>query len=156
MLMVSRRFPYGIAVAPRGAVPTAPSRARLPQKSKPDRPMDSFRVGQCHVSPSLNRIVRRGTTVHVEPRVMHLLCRLAESEGEVLSRAALLAAVWPGRVVEDETLSSAVAKLRRALGDRARGPSYVETVPKRTFGPPPSREEFEAKGRVMWEVTNNS
>jgi hypothetical protein len=45
----------------------------------------------------------------------------------------LLSAVWPGVVVGDEALSQAVTKLRKALGDDVRAPTYIETISKRGY-----------------------
>ena len=42
-------------------------------------------------------------------------------------------AVWPGVIVGDEVLTQSVIKLRRALGDDPRSPSYIETIPKRGY-----------------------
>ena len=44
---------------------------------------------------------------------------------EMISRAALLDAVWAGRVVEDDVLSSAIIKLCKALGDGANNLKFV-------------------------------
>jgi DNA-binding winged helix-turn-helix (wHTH) protein/Tol biopolymer transport system component len=61
---------------------------------------------------------------------MQVLVCLAQRPGEVVRREALLAQAWPRRMVNDEVLSRAIAELRTALGDDARGARYIETVPK--------------------------
>ena len=61
---------------------------------------------------------------------MALLCYLADRPGQVVSREALLSAVWPGVVVGDDSLTQAVIKLRKALGDTAESPAYIQTIPK--------------------------
>jgi len=58
---------------------------------------------------------------------------LASRPGEVVSREELLSALWPGVVVGDEALSQAATKLRRALGDDVRAPTYIETISKRGY-----------------------
>ena len=95
--------------------------------------MQNFVVGNCRVDILGNRVERDGDGVHLEPKVMKLLCFLVEHPGEVVTRETLLDHVWAGQVVEDDALSAAVIKLRKALGDRARHPSYIETVPKRGY-----------------------
>jgi len=79
----------------------------------------------------------RGLTVskdedirHLEPKVMALLVRLASSDGEVITRDELMEALWGNVVVGDESLTTAVIKLRKALDDDSRNPAIIETVPK--------------------------
>lgn len=64
---------------------------------------------------------------------MGLLVHLADHAGHTVSREALFRALWPGVVVSDDTLTQVVIKLRKALGDNARSPSYIQTVPKRGY-----------------------
>jgi len=64
---------------------------------------------------------------------MALLCHLAENAGDTLSREQLFEALWPGVIVSDDTLTQAIIKLRKALGDSARNPRYIQTVPKRGY-----------------------
>ncbi len=61
---------------------------------------------------------------------MGLLVHLADHAGRTVSREALFRALWPGLIVSDDTLTQVVIKLRKALGDNARSPSYIQTVPK--------------------------
>lgn len=64
---------------------------------------------------------------------MALLVHLADHAGHTVSREALFRALWPGVIVGDDTLTQVVIKLRKALGDSARNPSYIQTVPKRGY-----------------------
>lgn len=57
---------------------------------------------------------------------MRVLAVLAETPGEVVSRADLFEAVWADTVVNDEALTRAVSELRKALGDDA--PGAIETI----------------------------
>lgn len=66
----------------------------------------------------------------LEPRVFDLLLTLVERPGLTASRDHLIETVWGEVEGSDEALSQAVAKLRRALGDDARAPRFIETVPK--------------------------
>ena len=87
-----------------------------------------FRLGDWHVLPSLNRITSGPTVVSVEPRVMDVLVRLAETPGEVVRREQLQEDVWSGTVVNEEALTRAISELRKALGDDPKQPAYVETI----------------------------
>jgi TolB-like protein len=73
-----------------------------------------------------------GTPVTLGRRAIKLLAELVEHPGEVLSRDALLEAVWPGRVVEEANLNVQVAKLRRVL-DRDRHDSCIRTLSGRGY-----------------------
>lgn len=64
---------------------------------------------------------------------MDLLCVLAAHRGQVVSREALMQALWPDVVVGDDSLARTVSKLRQALGDDARSPTYLETIAKRGY-----------------------
>src|SRR5262245_52931090 len=91
------------------------------------------RIGEWSVEPALDALRRGGETVRLEPKAMELLVALASRPGQVVSREELLTGVWPGVVVGDEALSQAVTKLRKALGDDARAPTYIETISKRGY-----------------------
>src|ERR1044071_2401080 len=90
-------------------------------------------IGDWSVEPALDVLRRGAATVRLEPKTMELLVALASRPGEVVSREELLSAVWPGVVVGDEALSQAVTKLRKALGDDVRAPTYIETISKRGY-----------------------
>jgi len=90
-------------------------------------------IGDWSVEPTFGALQRGGETVRLEPKTMELLVALASRPGEVVSREELLSTVWPGVVVGDEALSQAVTKLRKALGDDVRAPTYIETISKRGY-----------------------
>ena len=75
--------------------------------------------------------LRRGQqTVLLQDQPFRILRRLIEAGGAVVRRDDLCAAVWDGRTFVDyeHGLNAAVRRLRRALGDDAAAPRYVETV----------------------------
>lgn len=96
-----------------------------------DLDRSAFRLGPHLVTPSRNRIGCGKSAVTIAPKVMHLLCTLAVSAGETLPRQELCRRVWGCEVVSDAAIDRAVCNLRKALGDDARHPIYVETVRKR-------------------------
>jgi DNA-binding winged helix-turn-helix (wHTH) protein len=89
------------------------------------------------VEPSLNRLTRRSTrggeAVRLEPKMMDVLVLLARDSGQVVTKAELEAAVWPGVFISDSVLTRAVAGLRRAFGDDAQAPRVIETIAKRGY-----------------------
>ncbi len=92
-----------------------------------------FQVADWEVDPASGRIRRGGITHKLEPRVMTLLVVLAQQPGVVLSREELEAQVWSGMVVGYDALSSAMIKLRKALGDDPHHPQFIETISKKGY-----------------------
>jgi len=91
---------------------------------------DGFRVGEFEVYPKRLALVRDGNAIRLEPKVMAVLVHLAERAGDVVTRNEFADEVWRGRIVSDEVLSRDISILRSQLGDSAREPSYVLTIPR--------------------------
>lgn len=89
-----------------------------------------FTLGPWTVLPNQNRIENEPDALHLEPKVMEVLCALARKQGEVVSRNELIDEIWAGTYVTDEVLSRAISVLRSQLGDDRKNPQYVVTVPK--------------------------
>ena len=79
------------------------------------------------------RLWRGDRVVPLRPKAWALLLHLAERPGTLVPKEELHAAIWADAVVSDDTLSSTVAELRRALRDSARTPRVIETVHRRGF-----------------------
>ena len=96
-----------------------------------------FCLREWTVCPSLNRLVllsdENPAQIHVEPKHMDVLVHLAANAGEVVSKEKLLAGSWQQQYVADAVLTRAVAELRRALGDDAHDPRFIETIPRRGY-----------------------
>ena len=99
------------------------------------KPQDApFELGEWLVQPQLNRLSRSGgADVQLEPKMMDVLVCLARNSGDVVSREALIDAVWPEVFISESVLTRAIAGLRRALGDDARRPRFIETISKRGY-----------------------
>ena len=91
---------------------------------------ERLQVGNWTVEPALNQLSGAGKTVKLEPKAMAVLVYLADRPGQVVSREALLSAVWSGVVVGDDSLTQVVIKLRKALGDVPETPVYIQTISK--------------------------
>ena len=76
-----------------------------------------FHVAGWLVERNLDRLSRDGKTVQIEPKAMEVLAYLAAHPGEVLSRDAILRAVWADTHVCHEVLTYCVHELRKALED---------------------------------------
>lgn len=74
-----------------------------------------------------------GKPLPLTGRAFDTLCHLIQHRDRIVPKDELLAAVWPGRVVEENNLAQAVAALRRALGIRAGERRAVVTIPGRGY-----------------------
>jgi TolB-like protein/DNA-binding winged helix-turn-helix (wHTH) protein len=92
-----------------------------------------LRIGDWRVDPGVDEITRDGAVVKLEPRAMRLLLCLAERAGQVVSVEELLDEVWADVVVTSDSVYQAVAALRRILGDHAKEPAYIATLPRRGY-----------------------
>jgi DNA-binding winged helix-turn-helix (wHTH) protein len=71
--------------------------------------------------------------VRLGGRAFDILAALVERAGEVVTKEALIARVWPQTFVEEANLKIQVSALRRALGDGQGGHHYIVTVPGRGY-----------------------
>jgi DNA-binding winged helix-turn-helix (wHTH) protein/TolB-like protein len=92
-----------------------------------------FELGPWTVVPERGLLRQGDVKEHLEPMVMDVLMVLASQQGHVVTRDQLVDAVWDGRFVADEAIVAKIAALRHKLGDDARQPSYVETIPRRGY-----------------------
>jgi TolB-like protein/cytochrome c-type biogenesis protein CcmH/NrfG len=74
-----------------------------------------------------------GRNVRLTPKALALLCYMAGRPGEVIPKEELFAAVWPEVTVGDAALVTCIQELRKALGDDARRPRYIETLHRRGY-----------------------
>ena len=85
-----------------------------------------WRFGDCEFDELRYELRRAGKVVELERKPLDLLVYLLEHAGEAVRKEELLEAVWPGVLVVDSSLATAVSKLRKALGEQ----EIVQTVPK--------------------------
>jgi DNA-binding winged helix-turn-helix (wHTH) protein len=71
--------------------------------------------------------------VHLPRKEWEVLRYLAENPDKLISKQELLQQVWEDTNVSDASLDQAVSKVRRALGDRADDPLFIETVKGRGY-----------------------
>jgi len=87
-------------------------------------------LGEWLVDPPTRRVSHGSELARLSPKAMGVLTVLHDAGGTVVSRDALLDAVWPDVTVGEEVLTHAIAELRKALGDDPRQPRYIGTVHK--------------------------
>ena len=92
-----------------------------------------FRLGDWLVEPELNRVSRGGSSYQLALKVMDVLVFLAEHAGTTVPKHRIIDAVWRTEFITENTLTQAIADLRRVLGDNARDPQFIETITKRGY-----------------------
>jgi DNA-binding winged helix-turn-helix (wHTH) protein/tetratricopeptide (TPR) repeat protein len=74
------------------------------------------------------RLQRGAEPARVAPKAFDVLVELLRHPGRLVSKAELLARVWPDSFVEEGILTVHMSALRRTLGDETRPSTYIETV----------------------------
>lgn len=95
----------------------------------------SLRLHDVDFNPVTGELSRAGTTVRLEPQPAALLAHLAARRGELVTRHELARLLWKSdtHVNFDDGVNYAIRHIRVALGDHARAPRFIETVPKRGY-----------------------
>jgi DNA-binding winged helix-turn-helix (wHTH) protein/Tfp pilus assembly protein PilF len=82
--------------------------------------------------PSDLRLVYQTRVIPLTARAADTLLVLVQHPDSVVTKEALMAAVWPGIVVEENNLNQQISTLRKALCQNG-GPELIETVPRRGY-----------------------
>ena len=90
----------------------------------------AYRFGPFHLDVRERRLSRGCDVIPLHLKVFDTLRMLVENAGRLVTKQELLDTVWPETTVEENNLSHNVSLLRKALGDRATGQQYIETVPR--------------------------
>lgn len=78
-------------------------------------------------------LLRNGKAVALPPKPFDVLCALARTPGNLVTKNALLDHVWGHRFVTDSVLKTAISEVRAALDDDPKQPRYIETVSRRGY-----------------------
>jgi serine/threonine-protein kinase len=93
-----------------------------------------YAFGDFRIDAVARRLSRRdGTPVMLTARVFDTLLHLVRHAGTSLGKDELLAAIWPGRVVEENNLTQSISTLRKVLGAETDGQRYIVTEPGRGY-----------------------
>jgi TolB-like protein/DNA-binding winged helix-turn-helix (wHTH) protein len=94
-----------------------------------------IRFGLFEVDLRSGELRRKGFRVKLQEQPIQILLAILERPGEVVTRDALRAKLWPADTFVDfeHGLNAAVKRLRDALGDTAENPRYIETLPRRGY-----------------------
>lgn len=87
-----------------------------------------FRIDQANAT-----LTHDGDVISLTPKAFALLSYLADAAGQLATKHRIFAQVWRNTVVTDAALTVCIREIRVALGDDAKNPRYIETVPKRGY-----------------------
>lgn len=96
----------------------------------PRMPGDPISFGPFLLSPDNGTLIRDRELLAVGLRGARLLGALLRNPGQVVTKAELMDAAWPGMVVEESNLSVQIASLRKTLGPSPGGGAWIATVPR--------------------------
>lgn len=92
-----------------------------------------YEFGRFRLDVADQRVTRDGVPVSLPPKEFETLRCLVEADGRLVTKAELLARVWPGVNVDEGTIAHRICALRKVLGLDARGRQYIQTVPRRGY-----------------------
>lgn len=92
-----------------------------------------YSFGQFAIDVDQKVLLQNGVPLAVTPKVFETMLVLVENAGRVVDKETLMVRVWPGTFVEEANLTFNITQLRKALGDSARKPEFVETVSRRGY-----------------------
>jgi DNA-binding winged helix-turn-helix (wHTH) protein len=94
-----------------------------------------LRFGVFEVDVRAGELRKQGMRIKLQEQPFHVLTILLQQPGEVVTREELRSENWPADtfVDFDNSLNTAINKLREALGDSADSPRFIETLPRRGY-----------------------
>jgi predicted ATPase/DNA-binding winged helix-turn-helix (wHTH) protein len=107
----------------------------------------SLRFGPFRLHPTQRLLEKSAAPQRIGSRALDILIALVERAGMVVSKAELIARVWPRVTVDESALRAHIKGLRRVLGDGQDGARYVTNVAGRgyCFVAPVAREDIEQR-----------
>jgi len=116
-----------------------------------------YEFGRFRLKSDERVLLREEELVPLTPKAFDILLALLENDGRIVRKDDLMKKVWPNTFVEEGNLTQNVSLLRKALGESANGPQFIETVPRRgyRFVAPVSRIDG-TNGDYSSEFTNEN
>src|SRR5262245_29842506 len=99
------------------------------------RPPVNLRFGVFEVDLRARELRKQGKRIKLQEQPLQVLAVWLQRPGEVVTREELRNENWsPDTFVDfDNSLNTAINKLREALGDSADNPRFIETLPRRGY-----------------------
>jgi TolB-like protein/Flp pilus assembly protein TadD len=96
---------------------------------------EKIQFGQFVLDTARYELTRGGKTLRLERIPMDLLTLLARENGRLLGREEIIERLWGTGLHfdTDNSINTAIRKIRHALGDNSEDPQYIETVPGKGY-----------------------
>ena len=92
-----------------------------------------FDFGDFRLDLAEKVLLRDGKKISLTPKVFETLQVFVENAGRLIEKDELMQKLWQDQFVEESNLTFNIKMLRKALGDSASTPRFIETVPKRGY-----------------------
>jgi TolB-like protein/Tfp pilus assembly protein PilF len=90
--------------------------------------------GEFELDQRAGELRKHGVTIRLPEQLFRLLAFLAERPGQVVTREEIRSSLWPDRFVNfDDSINSAIKRLRQCLADAGMNPHLVRTLPSRGY-----------------------
>src|SRR5262245_4399864 len=99
----------------------------LPGLLRPPVMSQQVSFGHHRYEPATGRLWAAQRELKLTRKAALVLAMLLERAGEPVTKQELFASVWSNTVVSDDALTTCIQELRKALGDDAKQPRYIET-----------------------------
>ena len=96
-------------------------------------PRTVYTFGRFEVDASARQLTRAGELVPMPDRHVGVLLELVANAGTIVSKDALIDAVWRDVAVTDNSLEQAISALRRVIGDGPGGTPSIQTVARQGY-----------------------
>lgn len=118
--------------------------------------VEKLAFGPFLLDPETGRLSEGERVVPLAPKPFETLLYLARRPGKVVPKGELIEALWPDTYVTEDVLVQSIVEVRKALGDHAKDPRYVQTLPRRGYqfleavrAVPPSPQDEPAPGPAV-------
>ena len=125
-----------------------------------------IRFGSFQIDPRTWLLTDAGRPIDLSPRLVEILAFIAARRGHIVTKTELLERFWPDVHVSENTLTRAIADIRKAINENASQPSYLETASRRGYrfiapvatAPAAAADPFEewVKGRLALDSLDSS
>ncbi|HEX4913333.1 MAG TPA: winged helix-turn-helix domain-containing protein, partial [Vicinamibacterales bacterium] len=92
-----------------------------------------IRFGSFQIDPRTWLLTQQGQPVDLSPRLVEILGYIVARDGEIVTKDELLERFWPDVHVSENTLTRAIADIRKAIKDEAAEPKYLQTAARRGY-----------------------
>lgn len=92
-----------------------------------------IRFGSFQIDPRTWLLTQDGHAVDLSPRLVEILGYIVARDGAIVTKDELLERFWPGVNITENTLTRAIADIRKAINENATDPRYLQTASRRGY-----------------------